>query len=38
MITHNQRVWDFVKTLLGITMENRGVLKIVSVNLETVIK
>ncbi len=36
MITHNKRSMEFADTLLGVTMPQKGISKIVSVNLEKI--
>jgi len=35
MVTHNKRSMEFADTLFGVTMEKRGISKLVSVNLKT---
>ena len=35
MVTHNKRSMEFAETLFGVTMEKRGISKLVSVNLAT---
>jgi chromosome segregation protein len=35
MVTHNKRSMEFAETLFGVTMEKKGVSKLVSVNLTT---
>jgi chromosome segregation protein len=34
MVTHNKKSMEFADTLFGITMENNGISKIVSVNFQ----